>query len=486
MRTGADVKVGVVVLVALVLLGLAMYYLIGVYAARRGFALDVTFDRADVRAGDGVTMAGVSVGRVEWVRLTGDNRALVRLRLRDGVAVRRGYRISAVSAGLVGETFVEITPVAGERAGRKLQPGERVQGQPSVRLESLAADAQALMRRLTAASESVTELVTNQRMRQLIEGSLAGLQQATRSMNEVAQALGEMAAEARPRMRAVLANVDEVTRDLRQTSKALAQATAENGIPANLQEAARRLASAVERVDDIAAQFQELAADPELKDFAKTAARNLRDTSGSIKQAGEDLRSALASIKQGAQDVPDITANAREASANIRDASVKIKEVAEEAGPALSKVSSGAVEAAKAFTELPQVRTNLLLGGQYLMHDRRWWVEANLDLLSRDRLLRIGAVDIGESDRVNFQLGQPFGPGRLRYGIVESDIGVGYDWPAAPWLTLSAEAFDPNDLRANIFGVWGLGGALRGWSAITGYRKLGGDGSATIGLRAER
>ncbi|HUT75768.1 MAG TPA: MlaD family protein [Armatimonadota bacterium] len=479
MKSGAEVKVGLVVVAALVVLALILYYFIGLYAARAGYPLDVLFERAEVRAGDGVTMAGVTVGQVESVGLTPGNRALVRLRIRDGVVVRWGYDIRVAPGVLLGEKSVEITPVSDERAGAPLEPGAQVKGESSLRVEDLLADAQRLVGRLTEAVESVTALVQNREMRLLVEQSLASLGRAARDMGDLARTLGGMAQETRPRVQATLANVEGVTRDLRETSQAVARAATESEVPAELEETARRLRSVVERVDDIAAQFQELAADPEMKDFAKDAARSLRDSS-------DRIREAATVIAEGARQVPDIMSNARAASENIRDASAEIKEITHEARTGLSQVTGRAAEAAKAIGELPPVRADLNAGAQYLTRDGRWWVDANVDLSSRDRLVRLGAADLGETNRLNFQMGQGLGPGRLRYGLVESEIGLGYDWPVTPWLTLSAEVFDPNDLRANVFGRWGLGGSLDGWSAITGYRKVGGDGSPAIGIRAER
>jgi len=486
MKSGAELKVGAVVLAALVVLGLVLYYFIGVLAARMGYPLEVVFDRGDVRPGDGVAMAGVSVGRVESVGLYEGNRALVRLRINRGVEVRRGYSIAVVPAALLGEKYVEITPVPKSEAGPPLAPGARVQGQPSVRIEDLLADTQKLLGGLTRAMDAVTELVQDQQVRGLVEQSLASVNQAAHNMGQLAQALSGMAAQARPQVRAVLANVEGVTRDLRATSRVLARAASETEIPAELEETVRLMRSTVERVDAITAQLQEIVTAPAMQDFVVSAVRDLRDTSANIRQASDDLRTAAAAIQQGARDVPEITANAREASANIRDASVEVKEITREARSGLSRVTGGAAGAARVIRGLPQISAELNLGAQYLTRADRWSVDANLDLLNQNHLLRLGAADIGEGDRFNFQLGQPLGPGRLRYGVVESEVGLGYDWPVTPRLTLSGEAFDPNDLRANLFGYWGLGGTLEGWNVVVGYRGAGGGGSPAVGIRRER
>jgi len=493
MKSGTEIKVGLVVLTALVVLGAIVYYFVGLYAARMGYPLEVMFDRADVRPGDNVVMAGVSVGRVESVALTEANRALVRLRITPGVAIRQRYTIHIVPGALLGEKFVEIRPVPLERAGPALEPGAQVIGEPYVRIEDLVADAQKLLARLTEAVESATDLMKDERVRAGVEKSIADLGQAARDMGSLARTLKAVAAETRPQVRAVLANVEAVTADLSATSAALSRTASETEIPQELEEAARRLRSVTERVDDIAAQFQAMANDPEMKELATAAVRNLRETSDSIRQAGEEIRAAAAdarvtaaAIADASQDVPEITANVREASANIRDASAEIKDIAHDARASITEVTGRAAEAAQAIRKIPRVSAGLSVGAQYLTREDRWWVDANLELTGEDRLVRLGVADLGETDRFNLQLGQALGPGRIRYGVVESEVGLGYDWALAPWLTLTAEVFDPNDLRANVLGYWGLGGTLEDWSVVAGLRSVGEDASPAFGVALER
>ncbi|UCH35130.1 MAG: MCE family protein, partial [Armatimonadota bacterium] len=469
MRSGAEVKVGLVVVTALVALGAIVYYFIGMYAQRVGYPLEVEFERAEVRTGDSVVMAGVPVGRVESVGLTENNRALVRLRIRPGVTVREGYGVHIVPGAILGEKFLEIRPGPPERAGAALPPGARVDGQPYVRIEDLVADAQGLLARLTEAVESATQLIQDEEVRTGIEQVIVELGQTAHDMGELARALRSMAAETRPQVQAVLANVEAVTDDLHATSSALSRTAEETEIPAEMEAAARRLRIVTERIDDIAAQFQEMARDPEMKELALATVRNLHETSDRIREASEDIQSAVgearaaaAAVAEASQDVPAITASMREASANIRDASVEIKGLARRTRRDVGAVTGQAAETAREIGEWPPLSIGVGVDGQYLTRDDRWWIDANLDLSARDRLLRIGVADVGESDRLNLQLGQPLGPGRVRYGVVESKAGLAYDWPLAPWFTLSAEAFDPNDLRANVFGYWGLP-ELEGW-----------------------
>jgi ABC-type transporter Mla subunit MlaD len=493
MRSGAEIKVGIVVVAALVTLGLVAYFLIGGMVGRAGYPLDVVFERAEVRPGDTVVMSGVTVGHVESVELTSDNKARVALRLNRGVTVRKGYSFHIVAGALFGEQSVEIRPVPARKAGRILAAGSTVKGAPYVRMQDLITQAHGLLGQLSQATQGVTALMQDKRMRDAIQQSVTNLGKAAADMSDLARELRGMAVESRPRMRTMLANMDAVTRDLRVTSDELSKGIAEAELPETLQEASRRVRSVLEKVDDIATRFDEMANDPEMGDMLQAAARNLRDTTESIRQAGEQIRSAAAnanstveSLKEASKDAPAIADNVRETSQNLRDASVNIKEMSGEARSKLGEVTGSAAKAAEVIKELPKITTGVSAGTQYLTHEGRWWIDANLDFKTKDRLLRIGVADLGETNRFNLEAGQPLGRGRLRYGLIESEVGAGYDWPLTPWLTLSAEAFDPNDLRANVFGYWGMRERLPGWSAVVGYRGVGGGGSPVVGVRVEK
>ena len=493
MKSGAEVKVGIVVALALVVLGLIIYFLIGSFLARVGYPVDVIFERADVRSGDTVVMSGVPIGHVQSVRLTKENQALVRLRIDHTVAIHENYTAHIVAGSLLGQNFVEIRSVPDAQAGPVLRPGVIMHGEPYVRLEDVVSRAKGLVGTLDDVAKSVAGMLKDKQLATAIQNSVTHLSQAAADMSDLAREMRGMATESRPQVRAMLTNVDAVTRDLRVTSDQLSKGIAEAELPETLQEASRRVRSVMEKVDDIATRFDEMANDPEMGDLLQTGVRNLRDTTESIRQAGEQIRaasasanSAVESLKEASKDAPAITGNIREASQNLRDASVDVKEMSHNARGNLGEVTGKAAKAVQAIEELPQITTGVSGGTQYLTRESRWWIDANLDFKAKDRLLRVGVADLGETNRFNLQAGQPLGPGRLRYGVVQSEVGAGYDWPLTPWLTLSAEAFDPNDLRANVFGYWGMRGKLPGWTAVVGYRGVGDHGSPVVGVRVEK
>lgn len=493
MKSGAEVKVGIVVALALVVLGLIIYFLIGSFLSRVGYPVDVIFERADVRSGDTVAMSGVPIGHVQSVRLTKENRALVRLRIDHNVAIHEKYTVNIVAGSLLGQSFVEVRPVPDAEAGPVLPPRAIMHGEPYVRLEDVISRAKGLVGTLDEVAKSVAGMLKNKQLATAMQNSVTHLSQAAADTEGLARELRGMATESRPQISRVLANIQAVSQDLRQTSDLLAKQAQESSIPENLEETAARLRSAVEQVDEIVAQVGEMVTSAEMQDLMASVTSDLQAATQSMRQASDEIRSAagkadsaMTSIEEASKDAPAITGNVREASRNLRDASADIKEMSHDARGKLGEVTGGAAKAAKVMSELPNITTGVDVGAQYLTRNGRWWIDANADIRTTDRLVRLGVADLGETNRFNLQLGQPLGPGRIRYGVIQSQAGLGYDWPVTRGLTLSGEAFNPNDLQANVFGYWGLPGMLSDWDVVFGYRGAGGDGSPVLGVRAEK
>ena len=87
----------------------------GGYEVKARF-LDVT----GLKAGAGVELAGVRVGRVDSIVLTPDKRAIVSMRLDDAVKLTDDAIVSVKTSGLIGDKYVKITPGG---AGEPVRPG---------------------------------------------------------------------------------------------------------------------------------------------------------------------------------------------------------------------------------------------------------------------------------------------------------------------------------------------------------------------------
>jgi phospholipid/cholesterol/gamma-HCH transport system substrate-binding protein len=89
-----------------------------------------------IHAGNSVLMSGVTVGRVEGVRMEpSDYSAIVTLRLLSGLRLPTDSMASVKTSGLIGDKYVALSPGAEEEY---LKPGERItMTESAVDMESL-------------------------------------------------------------------------------------------------------------------------------------------------------------------------------------------------------------------------------------------------------------------------------------------------------------------------------------------------------------
>lgn len=107
----SETKVGLFVVIGIALLVIMSLKLGGVDIARdEGYELTMRLDNAiGLDPGADVTIAGVEVGNVETIALEG-SRALVTIKIRSDVEIRRNYTVALKTSGLLGEKYLALIP----------------------------------------------------------------------------------------------------------------------------------------------------------------------------------------------------------------------------------------------------------------------------------------------------------------------------------------------------------------------------------------
>ncbi|MDX8397942.1 MAG: outer membrane lipid asymmetry maintenance protein MlaD [Mariprofundaceae bacterium] len=93
-----------------------------------GYSISATFDDAGgLRAGADVMLAGVSIGRVSSVQLQGQEEALLKLEIYQGVELTTDAIAAVRTKGIIGERYVRITQGADDEviaAGDEIEETE--------------------------------------------------------------------------------------------------------------------------------------------------------------------------------------------------------------------------------------------------------------------------------------------------------------------------------------------------------------------------
>ena len=192
-----------------------------------------------------------------------------------------------------------------------------------------------------------------------------------------------------------------------------------NAIARNLAAMSTSLRSVAGRVDKMAASVDN---DGKTVNDLKDTLTNLRSASARIEKMAAALE-PVATDPETARNIKDTLKNAREVSERTNKLLNKVEKIKTQAG--IDLMYSGGAEKYRANIDL---RVNT---------DSRSFVQ-------------MGLSDIGESNRLNFQLGQQGPTIGGRVGVVEGKAGAGVDLKLGKNLKVSADAYDPNDFRIKL------------------------------------
>ena len=139
MNTFRQTAVGLFVLLGLICVGYLTVKLGKMeLVSDKGFTLSATFNSVSgLRVGADVELAGVPVGRVTDITLTGDMRARVALRLNTPLQLSDDTIASIRTSGLIGDKYVSLSP--GGSSDPLPDGGEITDTEASTDLESILA-----------------------------------------------------------------------------------------------------------------------------------------------------------------------------------------------------------------------------------------------------------------------------------------------------------------------------------------------------------
>lgn len=265
-----EIKVGALVLAGVIALGYFIIKIedIGTFGEKDGYRVHVLFDNAaGLGIDDPVSLAGVSVGRVEMVQLTPEGKARATLLLRRGVQLFDDAVAVVGSSGMLGDRILSLDPGT---PGRPLvQDGGTIVGGEPISVDQMVTVVASIARNLDRTTDTLSKVLGTAEgeasLRQIldslvsitarldtvlvdnrgsIDNSFGNLEGALRNMNELSEQLVEA--------------VPALVKDMRKMSEDISGALGDNR--KDLGAAAKNLKTITQRLDDSAADLQELMA----------------------------------------------------------------------------------------------------------------------------------------------------------------------------------------------------------------------------------
>jgi len=453
MRTGAEIKVGLITLLAIALLLVFVFYIRGYRATAVTYKVCVTFDDArGIQRGDPVRMLGVKIGQVHSVEITPELKAQVTLSVDQKHELYDNYKFRIGTAGLIQERFVEVIPSPRDPYTNRLTDGVSVEGLVRPDLASLMEAGSSLLDNLDRTSRRLNLVLGDQEI-------LSGVRDALQNFSRLAESVSALAQQSEPEILATLRGIRSASADLEVMAADLRTGLTQGTTLADLQKTTRHLSEIAAKADRMTGDLASLTSDANVQ---------------------QQIRATISAVSDAAQSAKKVGADLEAVSSELRKAAPVIPQVAEEA--------SEFTEASAAFRErLKPPEINAAFDVLYSPEAERSFSSGRLDFKTTEgRFLRFGIDDIGEESDVNIQLGEQQRRAVLRYGLVRSNLGIGFDFDLPRETILSLDIFDPNNVRADLFADVPFVLGRADWSLLAGVRDVGEEAVYVGGIRLKR
>lgn len=440
-----ETRVGLVTLLGVAALIAAIAFLRGGLELRdRGYDLHIIVaNAAGMTVGAPVQMAGIEIGRVLRLDLTAQRQAQITVRIRSGITIPTGSRFAIATSGLLGDRFITITPEPTDTPA--IAPGTVVTAATPLSIDELFDRVVTVARRAEDALTNVNRLISDPNLGAGISETVRNARDATAVMRRAAE------------------NIEHTTRTLD-----------------------RSVNSVSAEVPRIAEQLTIMAAD--LAETAADARKLMHDVAGDG-QTAQQVRSTVASIERAAagidkmvkdlqgvineQEVRKVRASLDEARGAITEARQAVEEgraVIGRAGQVVDRVQRIVPER----IEIPTLRNAVRL--EYSI-----WYSGNGQNLSNDVTFTVqpdaptsyifALREIGGANRIGLQVGTRLaGSLRVRYGLINSFLGVGLDYRGSPSLSYALDLYNVNKVALDLYARYAItpqyGITLRGQNLL--------------------
>jgi len=464
-RWSAEIKVGLLVVLAGILLTVLLTMASDWVVGTPGEELTIVFDSvSNLKRGAHVLLSGVSIGRVIRFHVDETDRVSVTIRVEPPVKLREGVTAELAMLGFVGEAYVHLTN--GPHGNPPLDWSRIVDGQQPMAMMDVIRDVQT---GITEAVDAITETRASieqssgqvveiaDSVRRLVDSLTAAIDSVSEDVDPLLADASEVVSGVKSRLPELMDNADGLVRQARGDIESFTQSLRSLTDDANewtveLRESTRRLSA-----------------------DAEASLAEVRKSVASLTDAGMEIKSEISKVAHDANDVlaaekerVDETLDALDATvASARVLLERLDRLAmridsgegvvgqlmtdDELVPAMRETFGKATDvmarieslAARvdAFASDSHPTANVGLELTYRGEVRGLQPELGLRLSPSSGRAVYGAVSTRDDQhRYTAVVSQRVGNFWGRIGYIESEAALGVDWEILPQFTLRAEA----------------------------------------------
>ncbi len=433
MTVNPAVKVGIIVLLALVAF-VSVYMFLNRYSMRRNtYEITAVFD--DVKGmpeGSPASMSGVQIGTVNAITLNSKQQAIVHIMISNKYKIPVGSRFVLRVGLLVSDKMLDIVP--NRSASTYIPNGAEVKGEMPPSIDDLVPQAQKLMTNLNEITTSVNTVFADKKMQAHFKNSLANIDLVTARLADSMSAIQGTISVESDSIHTIVCNVSSASANLLDLSRRIDDFVKQGGAQENISatfEAARKSAESLERTTS---SLEKLTTNPQMQE-------DVRATIHEARLAVEEARATL-------HKVGGIFGGGR----------------------APSGTPSG----------IPTRRTSV--DSIFSPDDSKFRVDASTTIPLRDRkFVKLGIYDLGGASRLILQHGQPLDAQTdFRAGIYASRLGVGLDHAFTRKSFGTMNLYDINEPKLDIQAGYDVSD---NWGVLLGVDHAFRDNRLAVGVR---
>ena len=277
-----EVKVGAVTLGGLIILALMLTFL-GVFSfAGKTYKLNVMFDDVNgLKVGNEVRFAGVPVGKVEDIQVSGSKVKVV-MKLDDKNKIPRNSQFSIGMDGVMGTKFVTIMPPQ-IATGVTFKPGETITGQQSGGINKMMDSSSRVLDKLEVVVDAFSNVFGDKNGQKSMREGFVQTGEITKNMNDFTKAMAVMAQQNQGDIHAMVSQMKDMSMHM---NSIISKADAEGATGENVALMASNMADASLKLKETAESLKNMTTDPQTQQDLK---ETIHHASSTVKKADKIL-----------------------------------------------------------------------------------------------------------------------------------------------------------------------------------------------------
>ena len=449
MQTTSEIKVGALLLVALILFILTSLFVTNSSFGRRGYIIEARFPRIEgLQAGAPVKLAGIDIGRVTKIYLE-DYDVIVRMRIyhRSDLAIGKNAKVVITSSSVLGDKYLEIMI---KPKDKPLPKNYRLKGETPVTMDQFFMLTYTTMSSLEDITQALKVIIDDENLKNNLKNTFERLNHITVALANIIDKIN----------RIDFAGINNYTVSALRNINDLAKSS-----KTELNEIFDDVKSITNGAKEITLTGKKFMAD--LAQNGKTA-EDLKQTLAMTRQVLQTVNQLVAVLAEESPNYKEIVTDVKETMKSLKEATAGINNIiqkisaytTEENMKNLENSVQSASEVMEKANKVLDIYRDLTIEPSFEMQ----YSQANkisntfgLTINNQNGFTYVGIENLGRENELNLQFGKTYAGFSGKIGIFKNELGIGLAQALTKHVTLGLNFYQPTDPHLNVYTLFSLG-----------------------------